>query len=135
MARDSWKTQSKADVAAKRRAYLASFPPRTRRQLAALRRAILAAAPGALEVFSYGIPGFRFEGERLLWYAGWKQHTSLYPVGDAIRRALGPQVAGYKSSTGTIQFPLDAPPSAALLKKIVKARIAQIRAGTPVRAR
>jgi uncharacterized protein YdhG (YjbR/CyaY superfamily) len=133
MARDSWKTQSKTEVSAKRRAYFAAFPPRTRQQLAALRRAILAAAPRATEVFTYGIPGFRFENERLLWYAGWKQHTSLYPVGGAIRRALGPQIAGYKASTGTIQFPLDAPPSAALVKKIVKARIAQIRAGTPVR--
>ena len=128
MPRDSWKTQSKTEVAAKRNAYLASFPVRTRQQLVALRRAIRAAAPGAIEVFSYGIPGFRFEGERLLWYAGWKQHTSLYPVGDAIRRALGAQLAGYKSSTGTIQFPIDAPPSAALVKKIARARIAQIRA-------
>ena len=135
MARDSWKTQSKTEVSAKRRAYFAAFPPRTRQQLAALRRAILAAAPRATEVFTYGIPGFRFENERLLWYAGWKQHTSLYPVGGAIRRALGPQIAGYKASTGTIQFPLDAPPSAALVKKIVKARIAQIRAGATVRAR
>ena len=129
MARDSWKTQSKGEVAEKRRMYFASFPPRTRRQLTALRRGILAAAPGAIEVFSYGIPGFRLEGERLLWYAGWKQHTSLYPVGGAIRGALGASVAGYKFSTGTIQFPLDAPPSAALVKKIVKARVAQIRAG------
>ena len=129
MARDSWKTQSKAEVTAKRRAYIATFPPRTRRQLTALRRAILAAAPRAAEVFTYGIPGFRFEDERLLWYAGWKQHTSLYPVGAAIRRTVGAQLAGYKSSTGTIQFPLDAPPPAALVKKIVKARIAQIRAG------
>jgi uncharacterized protein YdhG (YjbR/CyaY superfamily) len=132
VARDSWKTQSKTEVAAKRRAYFASFPPGTRRQLAALRRGILAAAPGAIEVFSYGIPGFRLDGERLLWYAGWKQHTSLYPVGAAIRRALGAQLKGFKSSTGTIQFPLDAPPSAALVKKIVKARIAQIRAGARV---
>ncbi|HEX5216781.1 MAG TPA: DUF1801 domain-containing protein [Vicinamibacterales bacterium] len=133
--RDSWKTQSKTDVAAKRRIYFASFPPPTRRQLAALRRGILAAAPGAIEVFTYGIPGFRFEGARLLWYAGWKRHTSLYPVGAAVRRAVGTQLAGYKSSTGTIQFPLEAPPSAALVKKIVQARIAQIRAGAPVRPR
>ena len=98
----------------------------------ALRRAIVAAAPGAIEVFSYGIPGFRFEGAALLWYAGWKQHTSLYPVGAAIRRELGTQVARYRASTGTIQFPLDSPPSATLVKKIVKARIAQIRAGAPV---
>jgi len=128
MARDSWKTQSKTEVAAKRRAYIASLPPRARRQLVAMRRAILAAAPGAIEVFSYGIPGFRFEGERLLWYAGWKQHTSLYPVGAAIRKSVGAQLAAYKSSTGTIQFPLDQPPSEALVKKIVRARIAQIRA-------
>lgn len=129
MARESWKTQSKTEVAAKRRAYVASFPPRTRQQLAALHRGILAAAPGAREVFTYGIPGFRFDGERLLWYAGWKQHTSLYPVGAAIRRTLRTELAGCQFSTGTIQFPLDSPPSAALVRKIVKARLAHIRAG------
>ena len=127
MARDSWKTQSKAEVTATPRAYNATFPPRTRRQLTALRRAILAAAPRAAEVFTYGIPGFRFEDERLLWYAGWKQHTSLYPVGAAIRRTVGSQLAGYKSSTGTIQFPLAQPLPVALVRRLVKARITEVR--------
>ena len=132
MARFALSPADRARISAQRRAYLARTAPIVRKQLSALRRAIRAAAPEAVEVFSYGIPGFRWRGERLLWYAAWKTHTSLYPVGDNIRRALGDQLKQYKGSTGTVQFPLDNPPSATLVRKIVKARIAQIKSGTPV---
>lgn len=115
----------KDDVRAKVRAYLAAQAPGTRRVLATIRKAILAAAPRATEHFSYGIPGFRFEGEPLVWYAGWKGHTSLYPIGPEIARAL--DLTGYAMSKGTIRFPLPDPPPAALVKRLVQARIAQIR--------
>jgi uncharacterized protein YdhG (YjbR/CyaY superfamily) len=118
-------TKRNASAGTKVRGYLAAQPPGTRRVLKRIRDAILAAAPGAVEHFSYGIPGFRFEGQPLVWYAGWKEHTSLYPIGAEIARRL--DLKGYALSKGTIRFPLPDAPSAALIKRLVRARIASIR--------
>ena len=111
------------------RKYLAAQPAATRRRLKQMRDIIRNVAPGAAEAFSYRIPGFKLEGRPFIWYAGFKQHTSLFPMGDAIRRAHAAELKGYKTSKGTIQFPLDAPLPTALVKRLVKARLAEMRAG------
>ena len=109
------------------RGYLASVPPEARRILEMMRATIRATAPEAVEAFSYGIPGFRLDGRVFIWYAAWKNHVSLYPIGTAIVRAqLGPK-AKYETSKGTIRFPLAHPPTPALVKRLVKARLAELR--------
>ena len=109
------------------RGYLAAQPLAIRRILEKQRAAIRAAAPGAVEVFSYGIPGFKLDGKPLVWYAAFARHTSLYPMTASIRKAHAAALKDYKMSTGTVQFPLDEPLPTALVKRLVKARLAELR--------
>lgn len=115
-------------VAPKVRAYLAALPPAPRRAVKALIAAIKAAAPGAEPVFSYGIPGFRYQGKVLAWCAGWREHASVYPLTAGMRAAAGPALAKYATAKGTTRFPLDAPLPLPLVRKMVRARAAEIRA-------
>src|SRR5688572_25626649 len=88
------------------RGYLKALPPDVRKIVAGMLKTIHATAPQATEVFSYGIPGFRFEGKPLLWCAAWKAHVSLYPAGPRLLDALGIDPAQYETSKGTVRFPL-----------------------------
>jgi len=108
--------------------YLASVPADARTGLQKLRKAISAAAPSAEESLSYGIPSFSLEGRPLVWYAAWKHHCSLYPI-PAVMPAHVAELKGYEIPKGTIRFPPNQPPSSALVKRLVKARIAELRKG------
>jgi uncharacterized protein YdhG (YjbR/CyaY superfamily) len=115
------------DASAQRRNYLASLPPSSRKRLKEIRDIVRSMAPEAVEVFSYGVPGFKLDGQPLVWYAAFKNHTSLYPMTASIRKAHAAALEGYKMSTGTVQFPLDKPLPTALVKRLVKARLAELR--------
>jgi uncharacterized protein YdhG (YjbR/CyaY superfamily) len=114
-------------AAAAVRAYFAALPADARRRLTQIRALIRAAAAGAIEHFSYRMPGFRLHGKTLVWYAAFKHHTSLFPITPALVRAHGLDLSGYDTAKGTIRFPLAAPLPTALVKRIVKARVAEIR--------
>lgn len=116
---------SPAQSAADLRAYFAALPPAARRRIKQMREVIRAIAPSATEVISYRIPAFKLDGRMLLWYAAWTEHTSLYPVSAALLRAHGIESKGHMISKGTIRFALDAPLPVTLVKRIVKARVAE----------
>ena len=113
---------------AKLRSYFAAQPLQTRRELRKIRDVVRALAPTAVEAFAYGIPAFKLDGRPLVYYAGWKNHTSMYPLTASIRRTYAAQLKGYETSKGTIRFPLSEPLPVAFIRKIVKARAAEVRA-------
>src|SRR5258705_1803033 len=104
--------------------YLKAVPPAQRTLLKKVRQTIRAAAPKATEVISYGIPGYKHHG-MLVYFAAFKDHCSLFGVGTALMKEHRKALAPYKKSTGTIQFTVDKPLSLALVRKLVKARVAQ----------
>src|SRR5262245_17589423 len=117
------------------REYLANLAPPARRHLLKVREAVRAAAPGAVDAFSYKIPAIRKDGRIVVWYAGWKKHSSLYPITLSMQTSFAAAIERYETSKGTIRFPHDAPPPASLIKRLVKARLADmkksVRVSTP----
>src|SRR4051812_49669101 len=105
-------------------AYLARLTSDKRAALEKLRRAIKSAAPGAEECISYQIPAFRLDGKILVWFGAAKDHCSFYPGAAPIAEHRA-DLARYKTSKGTIRFPADQPLPATLVKKLVRARIAE----------
>jgi uncharacterized protein YdhG (YjbR/CyaY superfamily) len=104
--------------------YLAGVPEPARSTLIEVCARIRAVVPpGTTEGISYGMPMFRHKGV-LLWFAAFSNHCSLFP-GAAVIAACRNDLKGFHTSKGTIQFPLDKPLSAALVKKLVKAGLAE----------
>lgn len=104
--------------------YLARVEPEQRAVLEALRQVVRKAAPKAEETITYGIAAFRQNGF-LIGFAASAKHCSLHPMNNHTVADFAADLAGYSTSTGTIRFTPDKPLPAALVRKIVKARIAE----------
>jgi 3-methyladenine DNA glycosylase AlkD/uncharacterized protein YdhG (YjbR/CyaY superfamily) len=103
-------------------AYLARLAPGPRAALERLRKQIREAAPGAEECISYGLPAFRLDGP-LVAFGATSKHCAFYPMSGTIVGALAADLEEFDVSKGTIRFQPDQPLPAALVRKIVRARI------------
>ena len=106
--------------------YIAEFPKNVRDVLEELRRVIRESAPKAEETISYGIPTFKLNGN-LVHFAAYKNHVGFYPTLSGIK-AFRKELSPFKTSTGTVQFPLYKPIPFDLVRKIVKFRVKETEA-------
>jgi len=102
--------------------YLATQPEAVWAVLERVRSAIRKAMPGAEEAISYQIPAYKLHGRAVLYFAGWKQHYSLYPATGQLVAAFKDDLAPYKLSKGTIRFPLSEPVPVRLIGRLAKFR-------------
>jgi uncharacterized protein YdhG (YjbR/CyaY superfamily) len=105
--------------------YLATAKPDQRRTLAKLRKTIRAVAPKAEECISYGIPAFRLNGRALVFFGAWANHCSFYPGSSTTLKKFRGDLKGFQITKGTIRFSPGNPLPTTLVKKLVKARIAE----------
>jgi uncharacterized protein YdhG (YjbR/CyaY superfamily) len=105
--------------------YLASVNGQYRDALQKLRQTIQVVAPKAEECISYGIPAFRLNGRSLVYFGAWANHCALYPGSSATLKKFRNELRDLQISKGTIRFSREKPLPAALVKKLVKARIAE----------
>ncbi len=101
--------------------YINSFPDDIQLILETTRQTIRKATPGAIEVISYRMPGFKLNGS-LVWFAAFKTHIGFYPTSSGVE-AFKIELSSYKTSKGAIQFPLDKPIPYDLVEKIVLFRV------------
>jgi len=105
--------------------YLAPLEEPKRSTLSALRRSILDVIPEAEQCISYGLPAFRVQGKVIAGFGAFKNHLSYLPHSGSIFPVLGDELAKYKTSSGALQFPVDATLPKALVKKLVTTRLRQ----------
>ncbi len=119
------RSTAKANVAPKDvDEYLAGVPEPARSMLNKMRATIRSAVPPeATEVISYRMPAFRHNGV-LVWFAAFSEHCSLFPTAAIIEKFKN-ELKPFSTSKGTIQFPTNKSLPTALIKKLVKARVAQ----------
>ena len=102
--------------------YLSAQPKNAQIVLKLVRSTLRKALPASEEMISYKIPAYRMNGEIVLFFAGWKQHYSLYPAGERLVAVFKDDLAAYKLSKGTIRFPFSEPVPVKLIKRIAKFR-------------
>jgi len=102
--------------------YLATLPKDTRATLQRVRATVRKAVPNAEEVISYQIPALSLEGSAVIYFAGWKEHYSLYPATRKVVASFESELAEYELRKGTIRFPLSEPVPTKLIAAIAKVR-------------
>jgi uncharacterized protein YdhG (YjbR/CyaY superfamily) len=103
--------------------YIAAFQPKTQELLSQLRETIKKAAPEAEEMISYQMPAYKFHGI-LAYFAGYKNHIGFYPTGSGIE-SFKHKLSAFKTSKGTVQFPIEQPLPLELIAEMVKFRVAE----------
>jgi uncharacterized protein YdhG (YjbR/CyaY superfamily) len=102
--------------------YIATHPEEVQAILQRVRGTIRRAVPGAEEGISYQIPVYKLHGNRVIYFAGWKRHYSLYPVTDHLAQVFKDDLEPYEVDKGTIRFPLSEPVPVKLIARIAKFR-------------
>ena len=116
--------------------YIAAQPEAVREKLEKVRAAIRKAVPEAVEGIGYRMPGYKLHGKPLLYFAGFKEHYSLFAASGTFFAALRDELKGYEMRKGTVHFAITAPVPAKLISRIAKLRAAGIvGAEKPVRGR
>lgn len=108
--------------------YIASKAGASQAALKRVRSAIRKAIPAAEEAISYQIPVYKLNGVPVIYFAGWKEHFSIYPANQPLVAAFEADLARYKISKGTIRFPLSEPVPADLIERIARFRVTQLAA-------
>jgi uncharacterized protein YdhG (YjbR/CyaY superfamily) len=111
--------------------YINGSPEGVKTILQKIRQTIRKNAPKAIETISYGIPTFDLNGKHLVHFAAFKKHVSFFPTSSPIH-VFKNELAGYKTSKGTIQFPLDKPIPYNLIKQITAFRVKEVEGQTKV---
>jgi uncharacterized protein YdhG (YjbR/CyaY superfamily) len=112
--------------------YLAGVPEPARSRLREVRATVRSVVPAeAAECISYQMPTFKYKASPAIYFAAFAKHCSLFPASLAVIAKFKEELKGFDISKGTIRFPVDKPFPPALLKKMVKARLAEIERKKP----
>lgn len=101
--------------------YLANFSGETRKKLDTIRKMIKKEIPSGEEVISYGIPTIKIEGKYIIYFAGYPNHVSIYPLPQ--NEQLREEIKSYIAGKGTLKFPLDKPLPVELIQKVIQAKL------------
>jgi uncharacterized protein YdhG (YjbR/CyaY superfamily) len=105
--------------------YLSRIEEPKKSTLESIRKIILEIFPEAEQCITYGVPTFKVGGKAVAGFAAYKNHCSYFPMSGSVLKQLADELAGYKTSRGALQFPVDKPLAKALVRKLIKSRIAE----------
>ena len=106
--------------------YMSSLPTDVRVKMEVIRTTVKAVAPEAVELLSYNMPAFKYQGRILIYYMAHRAHIGFYPSDAKVVGLFSDELVNYSTSKGTIQLPLDKKLPAGLIRKIVKYRVKTI---------